>query len=166
MKNLSSHDGLHDALTGALTLAAFYEAVAREISRANRDHMELHLLLLNLPLTENDESSTLHKKPVQQEQLLVELVELVHELQFSLRDNDLISRTGLSELSIVFSGNAEDLVKRLLNIVNRFSATVAIVKFQAGWKLPQFLSEGDIALQIAIRGKDLEQPGSHKGGFI
>ena len=57
-------------------------------------------------------------------------------------------------------------MKRLLNIVNRFSVTVAIVKFQAGWKLPQFLSEGDIALQIAIRGKDLEQLGSHKGGFI
>jgi hypothetical protein len=40
--------------------------------------------------------------------------------------------------------------------VNRFSATVAIVKFQAGWKLPQFLTEGDIALQNAIRGKDLK----------
>ncbi len=156
MNNLSSHDGLHDALTGALTLAAFYEAVAREISRASRDPMEFHLLLLNLPSAEKDESSNLRKKSIQQEQLLVQLVELVHELQISLRANDLISRTGLSELSIVFSGNAGDLKKRLLTIVNRFSATVAIVKYQKDWKLSQFLTAGDIALENAVRVKTMK----------
>ena len=118
MNNLSSHDGLHDALTGALTLPAFYEAVTREIARARRDPIQLHLLLLNLLPTahvdESDsESPTYRKNPIEQDQLLVALIELVHELQISLRENDLISRTGLSEVSIVFSGNAEDLKKRV-----------------------------------------------------
>ena len=49
MNNFSSHDGLHDSLTGALTLQAFYEAVEREIARAGRDSINLHLLLLKLP---------------------------------------------------------------------------------------------------------------------
>ena len=49
MNDFSSHDGLHDSLTGALTLQAFYEAVEREIARAGRDSINLHLLLLKLP---------------------------------------------------------------------------------------------------------------------
>ncbi len=161
MNNLSSHDGLHDALTGALTLPAFYEAVTREIARARRDRMQLHLLLLNLlPTNQGDESDaespTYRKNSIQQDQLLVALIELVHELQISLRENDLISRTGLSEVSIVFSGNAEDLKKRVLKIANDFSATVAIVQYQENWKLAEFLTAGDLASQEAVRAKTLK----------
>lgn len=91
MNNLSSHDGLHDALTGALALPAFYEAVTREIARARRDPMQLHLLLLNLlPTNEVDDidskSSNHRKNSIEQDQLLVALIELVHELQISLRE--------------------------------------------------------------------------------
>jgi GGDEF domain-containing protein len=161
MNDLSSHDGLHDALTGALTLPAFYEAVTREIARARRDPMELHLLLLNLlPINQGedmDSKSSKHRKnAIDQEQLLVALIELVHELQISLRENDLISRTGLSEVSIVFSGNAEDLKKRVLKIANDFSATVAMVQYQENWKLAQFLTAGDLASQEAVRAKTLK----------
>ena len=161
MNNLSSHDGLHDALTGALTLPAFYEAVTREIARARRDPIQLHLLLLNLLPTahvdESDsESPTYRKNSIQQDQLLVALIELVHELQISLRENDLISRTGLSEVSIVFSGNAEDLKKRVLKIANDFSAAIAIVQYQVNWKLAEFLTAGDLASQEAVRAKTLK----------
>ena len=161
MNNLSSHDGLHDALTGALTLPAFYEAVTREIARARRDPIQLHLLLLNLLPTahvdESDsESPTYRKNPIEQDQLLVALIELVHELQISLRENDLISRTGLSEVSIVFSGNAEELKKRVLKIANDFSAAIAIVQYQVNWKLAEFLTAGDLASQEAVRAKTLK----------
>jgi len=164
MNNLSSHDGLHDALTGALTLPAFYEAVTREIARSRRDPMQLHLLLLNLLPTNQGEdidskstnSSKHRKNAIDQEQLLVALIELVHELQISLRENDLISRTGLSEVSIVFSGNAEDLKKRILKIANDFSATVAMVQYQENWKLAQFFTAGDLASQEAVRAKTLK----------
>ena len=161
MNNLSSHDGLHDALTGALTLPAFYEAVTREIARARRDPIQLHLLLLNLlPTAHVDESDsdspTYRKNPIELDQLLVALIELVHELQISLRENDLISRTGLSEVSIVFSGNAEELKKRVLKIDNDFSAAIAIVQYQKNWKLAEFLTAGDLALQEAVRAKTLK----------
>ena len=164
MNELSSHDGLHDALTGALTLPAFYEAVTREIARSRRDPMRLHLLLLNLLPTNQGEdmdskstkSSKLRKNAIEQDHLLVTLIELVHELQISLRENDLISRTGLSEVSIVFSGNAEDLKKRVLKIANDFSATVAMVQYQENWKLAQFLTAGDLASQEAVRARTLK----------
>jgi len=93
MINFSSHDGLHDALTGALTLQAFYEAVEREIARAGRDSINLHLLLLKLPhpvknnFTENELTNS-SKNPIEQELLLVQLIELVHTLKNSLRIND------------------------------------------------------------------------------
>lgn len=158
MSNSSSSDGLHDALTGALSLPAYYEAVAREIARAGRDSMELHLLLLNLQSISKSDLNNLgdtnpHKKSIGHEQLLVRLVELVHELKISLRDNDLISRTGLGEISIVFSGNAEDLKKRILKIIENFSVTVAMVKYQEHWKLAQFLKAGDIAIERATLTK-------------
>ena len=161
MNNLSSHDGLHDALTGALTLPAFYEAVTREIARARRDPIQLHLLLLNLlPTAHVDESDsdspTYRKNPIELDQLLVALIELVHELQISLRENDLISRTGLSEVSIVFSGNAEDLKKRVLKIASDFSAAIAIVQYQVNWKLAEFLTAGDLASQESLRAKTLK----------
>jgi PleD family two-component response regulator len=151
MKNLSSHDGLHDALTGALTLQAFYEAVEREIARARRDSINLYLLLLKLshPIQNtfaDTEFSNPNKNSVEREILLVQLVELVHALKSSLRINDLISRTALSEISVVFSGNADELKKRVLETAKNFSAEVAMVQYQENWKLPDFLMAGDMAL--------------------
>ncbi len=151
MKNLSSHDGLHDSLTGALTLQAFYEAVEREIARARRDSINLYLLLLKLshPIQNtfaDTEFSNPNKNSVEREILLVQLVELVHALKSSLRINDLISRTALSEISVVFSGNADELKKRVLETAKNFSAEVAMVQYQENWKLPDFLMAGDMAL--------------------
>ena len=151
MKNLSSHDGLHDALTGALTLQAFYEAVEREIARTRRDSINLYLLLLKLshPIQNtfaDTEFSNPNKNSVEREILLVQLVELVHALKSSLRINDLISRTALSEISVVFSGNADELKKRVLETAKNFSAEVAMVQYQENWKLPDFLMAGDMAL--------------------
>ena len=151
MKNLSSHDGLHDALTGALTLQAFFEAVEREIARARRDSINLYLLLLKLshPIQNtfaDTEFSNPNKNSVEREILLVQLVELVHALKSSLRINDLISRTALSEISVVFSGNADELKKRVLETAKNFSAEVAMVQYQENWKLPDFLMAGDMAL--------------------
>jgi hypothetical protein len=159
MKNLSSHDGLHDSLTGALTLLAFYEAVEREIARAGREIMSLHLLLLKLPLpignsSANSETTRLSNNQMSEELLLVQLIELVHELKSSLRNNDLISRTGLSEISIVFSGNAKDLKKRIIEIASRYSAEIAMVQYQENWKLPEFLMVGDIALKGIVTEKN------------
>ena len=158
MMNFSSHDGLHDALTGALTLLAFYEAVEREIARARRDPINLHLLLLKLPVPiknafSDSESTHTNKEPIEQEQLLVQLIELVHALRISLRINDLISRTGFSEISVVFSGNAEELKKRVLEIAKNFSAEVAIVEYQENWKLAEFLLAGDVELQNMVKAK-------------
>lgn len=151
---------MHDALTGALSLPAFNEAVAREIARAGRDSMELHLLLLNLQsITKSDfndfEDNNPRQKSIEQEQLLIQLVEMVHELRISLRDNDLISRTGFSEISIVFSGNPDYLKKRILKIVKNFSGTVAMVKYQEDWELAQFLTAGDLAIAKAAFTKTL-----------
>jgi GGDEF domain-containing protein len=158
MIDFSSHDGLHDALTGALTLQAFYEAVEREIARAGRDSINLHLLLLKLPhlvknnFTENELTNS-SKNPIEQELLLVQLIELVHTLKNSLRINDLISRTGLSEISVVFSGSADDLKKRVLEIAENFSAELAIVEYQENWKLAEFLLAGDVELQKMVTAK-------------
>ena len=158
MNNFSSHDGLHDSLTGALTLQAFYEAVEREIARAGRDSINLHLLLLKLPppvktnSIENELTNS-SKNPIEQELLLVQLIELVHTLKNSLRINDLISRTGLSEISVVFSGNADDLKKRVLEIAENFSAELAIVEYQENWKLAEFLLAGDVELQKMVTAK-------------
>ena len=158
MIDFSSHDGLHDALTGALTLQAFYEAVEREIARAGRDSINLNLLLLKLPhpvqnnFTENELTNS-SKNPIEQELLLVQLIELVHTLKNSLRINDLISRTGLSEISIVFSGSADDLKKRVLEIAENFSAELAIVDYQENWKLAEFLLAGDVELQKMVTAK-------------
>ena len=158
MNDFSSHDGLHDALTGALTLQAFYEAVEREIARAGRDSINLHLLLLKLPPSvktnsiENELTNS-SKNPIEQELLLVQLIELVHTLKNSLRINDLISRTGLSEISVVFSGSADDLKKRVLEIAENFSAELAIVEYQENWKLAEFLLAGDVELQKMVTAK-------------
>ena len=158
MNNFSSHDGLHDSLTGALTLQAFYEAVEREIARAGRDSINLHLLLLKLPppvktnSIENELTNS-SKNPIEQELLLVQLIELVHTLKNSLRINDLISRTGLSEISVVFSGSADDLKKRVLEIAENFSAELAIVEYQENWKLAEFLLAGDLELQKMVTAK-------------
>ena len=158
MNNFSSHDGLHDSLTGALTLQAFYEAVEREIARAGRDSINLHLLLLKLPppvktnSIENELTNS-SKNPIEQELLLVQLLELVHTLKNSLRINDLISRTGLSEISVVFSGSADDLKKRVLEIAENFSAELAIVEYQENWKLAEFLLAGDVELQKMVTAK-------------
>ena len=158
MIDFSSHDGLHDALTGALTLQAFYEAVEREIARAGRDSINLNLLLLKLPhpvqnnFTENELPNS-SKNPIEQELLLVQLIELVHTLKNSLRINDLISRTGLSEISVVFSGSADDLKKRVLEIAENFSAELAIVEYQENWKFAEFLLAGDVELQKMVTAK-------------
>ena len=158
MNNFSSHDGLHDSLTGALTLQAFYEAVEREIARAGRDSINLHLLLLKLPppvktnSIENELTNS-SKNPIEQELLLVQLIELVHTLKNSLRINDLISRTGLSEISVVFSGSADYLKKRVLEIAENFSAELAIVGYQENWKLAEFLLAGDVELQKMVTAK-------------
>ena len=158
MNDFSSHDGLHDSLTGALTLQAFYEAVEREIARAGRDSINLHLLLLKLPppvktnSIENELTNS-SKNPNEQELLLVQLIELVHTLKNSLRINDLISRTGLSEISVVFSGSADDLKKRVLEIAENFSAELAIVEYQENWKLAEFLLAGDVELQKMVTAK-------------
>ena len=158
MNDFSSHDGLHDSLTGALTLQAFYEAVEREIARAGRDSINLHLLLLKLPppvktnSIENELTNS-SKNPIEQELLLVQLIELVHTLKNSLRINDLISRTGLSEISVVFSGSADDLKKRVLEIAENFSAELAIVEYQENWKLAEFLLAGDVELQKIVTAK-------------
>ena len=160
MNNFSSHDGLHDSLTGALTLQAFYEAVEREIARAGRDSINLHLLLLKLPppvktnSIENELTNS-SKNPIEQELLLVQLIELVHTLKNSLRINDLISRTGLSEISVVFSGSADDLKKRVLEIAEDFSAELAIVEYQENWKLAEFLLAGDVELQKIVTAKKM-----------
>ena len=158
MNDFSSHDGLHDALTGALTLQAFYEAVEREIARAGRDSINLHLLLLKLstPIKTNsieNESTNPSTNHIEQELLLVQLIELVHTLKNSLRINDLISRTGLSEISVVFSGSADDLKKRVLEIAENFSAELAIVEYQENWKLAEFLLAGDVELQKMVTAK-------------
>ena len=158
MIDFSSHGGLHDALTGALTLQAFYEAVEREIARAGRDSTNLHLLLLKLPhpvknnFTEN-ESTNPSKNHIEQELLLVQLIELVHALKNSLRINDLISRTGLCEISVVFSGSPDELMKRVLEIAKNFSAVVAIMEYQENWKLAEFLLAGDVELQKIVTAK-------------
>ena len=158
MIDFSSHDGLHDALTGALTLQAFYEAVEREIARAGRDSINLNLLLLKVPhpvqnnVTENELTNS-SKNPIEQELLLVQLIELVHTLKNSLRINDLISRTGLSEISVVFSGSADDLKKRVLEIAENFSAELAIVEYQENWELAEFLLAGDLKLQKMVTAK-------------
>jgi hypothetical protein len=140
MNDFSSHDGLHDSLTGALTLQAFYEAVEREIARAGRDSINLHLLLLKLPPpvktnSIENELTNPSKNHIEQELLLVQLIELVHALKNSLRINDLISRTGLSE------------------IARNFSAEVAIMEYQENWKLAEFLLAGDVKLQKIVTAK-------------
>jgi GGDEF domain-containing protein len=158
MTNFSSHDGLHDALTGALTLQAFYEAAEREIARAGRDSINLHLLLLKLPPpvktnSIENELTNPSKNHIEQELLLVQLIELVHALKNSLRINDLISRTGLSEISVVFSGSPDELMKRVLEIAKNFSAEVEIMKYQENWKLAEFLLAGDVKLQKIVTAK-------------
>jgi DUF438 domain-containing protein len=137
MNDFSSHDGL---------------------ARAGRDSINLHLLLLKLPPpvktnSIENELTNPSKNHIEQELLLVQLIELVHALKNSLRINDLISRTGLSEISIVFSGSPDELMKRVLEIAKNFSAEVEIMEYQENWKLAEFLLAGDVKLQKIVTAK-------------
>jgi hypothetical protein len=93
------------------------------------------------------------KNHIEQELLLVQLIELVHALKNSLRINDLISRTGLCEISVIFSGSPDELMKRILEIAKNFSAEVAIMEYQENWKLAEFLLAGDVELQKIVTAK-------------
>ena len=97
-----SHDGRHDSLTNLLAPPLYYQEMARELARFQRNAIELCAIRLELPTT-----STVD-----------EIVEFADALTNSARAEDLIARIGQFEFAL--------LVRVDLTVVEKFVARIDI----------------------------------------
>jgi GGDEF domain-containing protein len=97
-----SHDGRHDSLTNLLAPPLYYQEMARELARFQRNAIELCAIRLELPTT-----STVD-----------EIVEFADALTNSARAEDLIGRIGEFEFALLVRGD--------LTVVEKFIARIDI----------------------------------------
>ena len=97
-----SHDGRHDSLTNLLAPPLYYQEMARELARFQRNAIELCAIRLELPTT-----STVD-----------EIVEFADALTNSARAEDLIARIGQFEFALLVRGD--------LTVVEKFVARIDI----------------------------------------
>ena len=97
-----SHDGRHDSLTNLLAPPLYYQEMARELARFQRNATELCAIRLELPTT-----STVD-----------EIVAFADALTNSARAEDLIARIGQFEFALLVRGD--------LTVVEKFIARIDI----------------------------------------
>lgn len=97
-----SHDGRHDSLTNLLAPPLYYQEMARELARFQRNAIELCAIRLELPTT-----STVD-----------EIVAFADALTNSARAEDLIARIGQFEFALLVRGD--------LSVVEKFIARIEI----------------------------------------
>jgi GGDEF domain-containing protein len=133
LRELVTHDGLKDSLTGLLSLPAFLESAKRELHSAERNGANLILYLVSI--TEiNDAGKRAHIVRADREiteqsddelySLAARIVEISHALTHQLRANDLIARYTFAEFLIMNSGDTSEITKKLREIVDNFGAMV------------------------------------------
>ena len=97
-----SHDGRHDSLTNLLAPPLYYQEMARELARFQRNAIELCAIRLELPITTT----------------LDEIVAFADALTNSARAEDLIARIGEFEFALLVRGD--------LSVVEKFIARIDI----------------------------------------
>ena len=97
-----THDGRHDSQTNLLAPPLYYQEMARELARFQRNAIELCAIRLELPTT-----STVD-----------EIVEFADALTNSARAEDLIARIGQFEFALLVRGD--------LTVVEKFVARIDI----------------------------------------
>jgi hypothetical protein len=97
-----SHDGRHDSLTNLLAPPLYYQEMARELARYQRNAIELCAIRLELPTT-----STVD-----------EIVAFADALTNCARAEDLIARIGEVEFALLVRGD--------LTVVEKFIARIEI----------------------------------------
>lgn len=133
LRELVSHDGLKDSLTGLLAFPAFIESAKREIHSTERNKTNLNLYLVSITET-NASGERVHIARIEREiadrhddelyALAARVTQLSHVMKNQLRANDLMTRYTFAEFLILNSGNTSEITKKLTKIVNTFDAAV------------------------------------------
>ena len=111
-----SHDGRHDSLTNLLAPPLYYQEMARELARFQRNAIDLCAIRLELPTT-----STVD-----------EIVAFADELSNSARAEDLIARIGEYEFALLIRGDLKVVEKFLARIDVDLEISYACVAPKAG----------------------------------
>ena len=111
-----SHDGRHDSLTNLLAPPLYYQEMARELARYQRNAVELCAIRLELPTT-----STVD-----------EIVAFADALTNSARAEDLIARIGEFEFALLVRGDLTVVEKFIARIYIDFEISYACVAPKAG----------------------------------
>ena len=111
-----SHDGRHDSLTNLLAPPLYYQEMARELARYQRNAVELCAIRLELPTT-----STVD-----------EIVAFADALTNSARAEDLIARIGEFEFALLVRGDLTVVEKFIARIDIDFEISYACVAPKAG----------------------------------
>lgn len=163
LRELVSHDGLKDSLTGAMAFPAFIDSAMREISSAERNKVNLNLHLVSIIET-NSAGERAHIARIEREiddrseDELYALAAQVSEVSFAvktqLRANDLVTRYTFAEFLIMNSGNTTEITKKLREVVANFDAAVVGIEMirpnsQASLKNP----DGELAIVQAVPPK-------------
>ena len=111
-----SHDGRHDSLTNLLAPPLYYQEMARELARFQRNAIELCAIRFELPTT-----STVD-----------EIVAFADALTNSARAEDLIARIGQFEFALLVRGDLTMVKKFIARIDIDLEISYACVAPKAG----------------------------------
>lgn len=143
IRELISHDGLKDSLTGLMCLPAFLDSAVREIGAATRDQRNINLFLISLAETSSAGEVTLSSGPSKaiadrDEQQIFDLAARVlraaHAYASELRAHDLLARYTFTEFLLINSGDTVEIERKLATISDKHGAAFVgseIVKVSA-----------------------------------
>ena len=115
-----------DPLTGLYNRRHFEEALAREISRANREDTPLSLLMIDIDHFKKFNDQFGHEAGDRV------LVEVAQNIRAALRDSDIACRYGGEEIALLLPGlTADGVVKRMENIAARLRSIRLFIRDQA-----------------------------------
>ena len=133
IRDLVSHDGLKDSLTGLLAFPAFMDSARREINSAERNRTNLNLYLVSIT-EKNVAGERVHIARIEREisdrsddelyALAARVTEVSHAIKTQLRVNDLVTRYTFAEFLVLNSGDTSEIAKKLTEIVAKFDAIV------------------------------------------
>jgi GGDEF domain-containing protein len=122
-----SHDGRHDSLTNLLAPPLYYEEMARELARFQRNPIELCAIRLEIPLT-----STIDQ-----------VLAFADALSNCARIEDLIARTGEFEFALLVRGDTTVIEKFIARIDFQIEISYACVAPKAGEATLELLNRLD-----------------------
>lgn len=122
-----SHDGRHDSLTNLLAPPLYYEEMARELARFQRNAIELCAIRLELPTT-----STVDQ-----------ILAFADALSNCARTEDLIARTGEFEFALLIRGDIAVIEKFIARIDFAIEISYSCVAPKAGEATLELLNRLD-----------------------